>query len=525
MLQVLTTLTGTLALTRFLARLDRLRASFWVVVLGFLPLAVAISFAELYPDPLERDRLVLTLSATPTLTALLGPPLSSSIGGLTVWRMGTIAALLVGLFAGLTVIRHTRVEEETGRSEMLAWTVIGRYAPLNAALLLAVLGSGAVGLLAGLGLVGIGESFGGAVAFGLGLTGSGLVFAAVAAVSAQLTEGATAARGLLAAVLGVAFTLRMLADGGGAAWLSWVSPIGWTQHLRPFAGEQWWVAIFFLALGLVLTALSYSLAGRRDHGAAFIKPRPGPAAASSLLSSPLGLVLRLQRISLLGWTAGFAVWGLGVGSLRDGMARLLEENPQLAAIFETIAGGQAIQDVFRAALFGILALVASAYAIGALLEMQKAETGILAEPVLSTAVPRSRWAGAHLLPAVVGPVLLLAAAAAGFAVSAGNLVGALGAAMIQVPAIWVMVALTMTLYGLVPRRTALAWGALVAFALAGQVGELLRLPQWVINLSPFSHIPLYPASSFDASPIVVLFLVATLLTLVGVIAFNRRDLT
>lgn len=520
------TLTGTFALTRFLVRLDRVRVPIWVGVLGLLPVLVAVSFVELYPEALEREQLVLTVSATPTLTALLGPPLSSSIGGLTVWRMGTIAALLVGLFAGFTVIRHTRQEEESGRSEMMAWTAVGRHAPLTAALLLAVVGSSAVGLLAGLGLMGAGEPLAGAASFSLGLAGAGLVFAAAAAVAAQLTQGAGAARGLLSAVLGVSFTLRMVADGGGPGWLTWASPIGWTQQLRPFAGEQWWVLILFVALGLGLIALSYGLASRRDHGAAVINPRPGPAHASRLLSSPLGLVFRLQRNALIGWTAGFAVWGLGVGSLQDGLSRLLEENPQLAAIFEAIGGDLSIDVAFRAALFGILALVASAYAMGTLLDIQKAEEEVLAEPVLSTAVPRSRWAAAHLAPALLGPVLLLAVSAAGFAVTAAeaDLVGIVAASLVQVPAVWVMVALAMTLYGIFPRRTGLAWVALVAFALAGQLGELLRLPGWAIDLSPFSHTPLYPAPSFDAGPLLALLGVASLLTLAGMIGFNRRDL-
>lgn len=522
----MTTLTGTFAILRFLARLDRVRVAAWVGVLGMLPVVVALSFVELYPDALEREQLVLTVSATPTLTALLGSPLSSSIGGLTVWRVGTIVALLVGLFAGFTVIRHTRQEEETGRSEMLAWTAVGRHAPLTAALLLATAGTAVVGFVAGLGLVAVGEPLTGAAAFALGLAGIGLVFAAVGAVAAQLTQGAGPARGFVSAFVGVAFTLRLLADGGGPDWLTWVSPIGWTQELRPFAGEQWWILGLFPLLALALIALSYSLASRRDHAAAVITPRPGPPHASRLLSSPLGLVVRLQRVALVGWIAGFAVWGVGVGSLQDGLSRLLDENPQLAAIFEAIGGDLSIEVAFRAALFGILALVASAYAIGTLLELHEAEEKMLAESVLSTAVSRSRWAAAHLAPALLGPVLLLAAAGAGFAAvaPAAEVVGAVGGALVQVPAVWVMVAIAMAIYGFLPRRTGLAWIALVAFALAGQLGELLRLPDWAINLSPFSHIPLYPASSFDAGPLVALVGVTVVLTVAGLVGFNRRDL-
>ena len=73
---------------------------------------------------------------------------------------------------------------------------------------------------------------------------AGLSFAAVAAVAAQVTQGAGAARGLGIAVLGGAYLLRAVGDAGGrrsTSPLSWLSPIGWAQQLRPYADERWWV--------------------------------------------------------------------------------------------------------------------------------------------------------------------------------------------------------------------------------------------------------------------------------------------
>ena len=34
------------------------------------------------------------------------------------------------------------------------------------------------------------------------------------------------------------------------------------------------------------------------------------------------------------------------------------------------------------------------------------------------------------------------------------------------------------------------------FVTLGQLGESLRLPAWVVGLSPYHHVPKYPAEAF-----------------------------
>jgi hypothetical protein len=65
--------------------------------------------------------------------ALLGPVAGSSAGALSVWRSGFLL-VIVALASALTAVRHTRVEEGR-RRELLGATVVGRQAPLTAALL------------------------------------------------------------------------------------------------------------------------------------------------------------------------------------------------------------------------------------------------------------------------------------------------------------------------------------------------------------------------------------------------------
>lgn len=49
----------------------------------------------------------------------------------------TFGAIVAGLMSMFLVGRHTRVEEEVGRDELVRAGVVGRYAPMTAALIVA----------------------------------------------------------------------------------------------------------------------------------------------------------------------------------------------------------------------------------------------------------------------------------------------------------------------------------------------------------------------------------------------------
>jgi ABC-2 type transport system permease protein len=89
--------------------------------------------------------------------------------------------------------------------------------------------------------------------------------------------------------------------------------------------------------------------------------------------------------------------------------------------------------------------------------------------------------------------------------------------------VWVLVGVAVALFGLAPRAAAAAWGVLAACYLAAFLGPLLGLPGWVMDLSPYSHVPLLPAAAFDAVPLVALTAVAGALVAVGLAGFRRRN--
>lgn len=529
----MSSLVGTWSLVRFILKRDRLRLAVWVGVLGIVPVGTASAFAGLYVTEASRMELAGTVASNPAMVAMLGPIHDSNIGALTAWRIGTLGSLLVALMAVLTMIRHTREEEEAGRRELLGSTVVGRHAPLSAALVVTSAAGLAIGLIIAGGLIGLDLPVSGALAYGVGFAGAALVFAAVGGIAAQLTQGAAAAKGIGVAVAGLAFLMRMAGDGAanGLSWLTWISPLGWFSKLRPFAGEEWWVISLWLGLALLSSIVAFGLAAQRDVGAGVFPPRPGPAVGGPRLAGVGGLAWRLQRGSLVGWSVGLMAIGGVYGSVGDSIGDMLEDSPQLAEIFELLGGEQAITDVFFSTAVGILALIASAYAIRGVLRLRVEEEEMRADPVLATATPRTRWATSHLVFGIVGPALMLVLGAAVAGATHGVIVGdvtgrasqVIGAALIQLPAVWVLTGIAIALFGLAPRFASVSWGVLVVFLLLGQLGQILQFPQWSLNLSPFSHIPLIPAESLSLTPLLTLGVIAVALIWAGLTGFRRRD--
>ncbi|MFJ6788320.1 ABC transporter permease [Streptomyces angustmyceticus] len=527
-------LAGTGVLLRLALRRDRVLIPAWALTLGLVVSAMGASFEAVYGTAAERAQLAASMNANGSMRALYGPVLDDSLGGLVAWRMAGFGAVLAAVMSLLIVVRHTREEEETGRQELLSAGVAGRRAPLTAALLTALAADAALAVVIAGGLAASGLPGAGSLALGTAIGGTGLVFAALAAVAAQLTESARLARGLTGAALGLAFVLRAAGDAAGqeASPLTWASPIGWAENLRPYAGERWWAALLFPAAAALAAGAAYALAARRDVGMSFLPARPGPALAPRSLNSAFGLARRLQRTTLLGWTLGFLCAGALFGQLAEGAADLVGGNRQTREIVERMGGQQGLTDAFLATMTGLLGMVAALYAAGAVLRLRGEETGGRAEPVLACAVGRLRWAAGHLAFAYGGTVVVLAAGGlalgAGYGLAAHDLGGALGpvlaAALSQVPAVWTLTGLAVLVVGLAPRATGAVWALTGGCLALGWIGPALQLPAWAMDLSPYSHLPKLPGAEATAAPFVWLTALSAVLALGGLAGLRRRDL-
>ncbi|MEU7721719.1 ABC transporter permease [Streptomyces tibetensis] len=518
-------LAGTGTLLRFALRRDRLMVPVWIAVTALMVLSMPGTLEGLYRTPAERADLIRQMETNSSLRAMVGPVFGDSLGALTAWRVGVYAGALAAVMSLLVVVRHTRDEEESGRQELVASGAVGRRASLTAALLAAAVANAVLALLVTAGLAGQGTT--GALALGLGVAAVGMVVATLAAIVAQLTESARLARGLTAAVLGAAFVLRAAGDSGtddGSSVLTWLSPLGWLENLRPYAGERWWVLALFAGAVALQGGAAYVLAGRRDLGMSFLPTRPGPA--SGRLGTAGALAWRLQRGGVLGWSIGFFLAGVVYGGMTEGAAELVGDNEGARRIIERMGGQSGLTDAFLASMIGMLGLVATLFIVSSVLRLHGEETSGRAEPVLANAVGRLRWAAGHLMIAFGGAALIMLLAGLGFAVGYGRQTGpVLGACLAQLPAVWVVGGVAVLLHGALPRAAMAAWGVAGAVLLIGWVGPALDVPQVVLDVSPFGHLPKLPGGSMEWGPALTLTGVAVVLVAAGLTALRRRDMT
>ncbi|MFD9549157.1 ABC transporter permease [Nocardia salmonicida] len=521
---------GTGQMLRLYLRRDRVVAPLWSLLIGLMPALQIVSIKDIYTTGEQLDHFAATTAASPALVAMYGPVFSSALGSIGTWKAGAMYAM-IAIAAVLTVIRHTRVEEETGRAELVGATSIGRFAGLTGALLLTYGAAAVAGIACAASLMATDLPVAGSVAFGAALAASGVVWGAVAAVAAQVSTGARLARGIALGALGAAFAVRAVGDAGNGV-LSWFSPLGWCLQIRPFADERWWVLVPLAALGAGATLLAYRLLRTRDIGAGLLAERPGPAVAGAALSGPVGLAWRLQRGSLIAWTAGFALYGLLIGGAVNSIGGMLDDSGTLQDVVTSLGGSADLEESFIAYAVTMLAAAAAAYSVSAVLRLHEEENSGRAETVLAAAVGRVRYASSHLLFAIGGPAVALLAAGLAIGIvwgaTDGDLPGkvgrSVGAVAVQLPAVWVITAVAMLLFGALPKYAALAWGVLSAMIVIFLLGSLGSFPQWILDLVPFIHPPKLPGAAFDLVPIAYLIALAGAGILVGLMTFRRRDL-
>jgi ABC-2 type transport system permease protein len=528
----MTALAGTAALARLFLRRDRLKLLIYVVVVGVIPMAMAASYKALYPTAAGLQAFADLSMSTPATVGMLGLIYAPTVGALTAWRAGLNGIFFIAPVSILLMVRYTRAEEAAGRRELLGGSVVGRQAPLTAALIVVCGVDLLLGVFIAAGLMGLGLPSAGALVMGLSAAAAGWVFAALAAVTAQLTVSPGPARGLALVIFALTWLVRAVGDLGrahGLAWLSWLSPLGWVRLTRAFAGEQWWVFTLFVALAAGLAATAFALSARRDLAAGLLPVPVGPAGAAPGLRSPGALAWRLQRGGLLGWSAAAAGFGLLLGIVGVSMSGFVNA-PQMQAWAQRM-GARDAGDAFLFVTMFVLGQVVSVYAIMTALRMRSEEVEGRADAILATAVSRLRWALSHVTIAVIGPAVLLVVLGTtiglGYGLTANSLSQdlprLLQRTMSTLPAIWVMAGIAVALYGWLPRFAAMVtWGAFVLFLMLELGWELQRVSQSLFNLSPFAHV--HWSIQVTAAPLLGLTVLAAALAALGLVGLQRRDI-
>ncbi|SEE95922.1 ABC transporter permease [Ruania alba] len=527
-------LTGTGHLLRFMLRRDRIRLPAWVIGIGIFVPYFFTAFQTLFPS--EDELASLSAFTSGPMIGLLGGPGYGLGDGLSYQTFFTaiyvtyfmLAAALMNI---LLVSRHTRMEEQTGRAELIRANVVGRYASLTATLITALISNALITLVMWGGLLAFDSPASGALLVALGTGLFGLVFAGVAATAAQISEYSRVGSGIAGAVLGGTYVLRAAGDMSSehGNLLSWITPYAWSQQTRAFVDERWWPLGISVLVAAALVALAYRLSDRRDLGAGLRASRRGRAGAPDWLTSPTALALRLHRGGIRGWAIGLIIAGLVYGSTTG---PFVDSFADMSGTMGTMfTGGPDPVLGYLNTLMVMMVITTAVYALLAIMRAKSEELDGRAEPVLATATSKQAWLAGHVLVTAVASVVLLVLACAAMGLTAAastgdwDLLGQMTVAgLVGTPAVLVIVGLATALYGLSPRLMAIA-SVVVAFSgLAAFFGELLDLPEVLLAISPWYHTPTVPGGDITGAPLLAQLAVAAGLAVLGLLAFRRRDL-
>ncbi|HEX7825634.1 MAG TPA: ABC transporter, partial [Mycobacterium sp.] len=229
----------------------------------------------------------------------------------------------------------------------------------------------------------------------------------------------------------------------------------------------------------------------------------------------------LQRGQTIGWTVGMFLGGLAFGSMTKSLLDAAKDNELLARVL----AAQGNDGVYTT-MTQFLAAAATAYVVTAVMRVWNDEQSGLGEEVLAGAVSRWQWLLSAVVAALIGSTVLMFFAGLGNGLGAGITLGEPGtivkltlAGLAFVPAMAVVAGIAALAVAL--RHGWIGWLAVTFVVTSLYLGALLRLPTWLIDLSPVgrttapSHVPVVA--------LIVMVLAAAALTLVAGAIYRRRD--
>lgn len=502
-------------LLRQRARRDRWQLLIWIVGTALLAYVTYVGVSESYGTAQDRAALLATAVANPVIMLFRGLPSGAGEGAFMLFLIFPFLAMMAAFMSSFLAVRHTRMDEELGRAELVAATPAGRTLPLVATVVHGIMANLLLALLTALALLGTGLAASGSFVAGLGAGAVGVAFLGVGLLSGQLMRTSRGANSLAVWTLLLTYLIGGLGNALGtpsadlqrieSSWLVWLSPFGWGEQSRPFADDNVWPLLLCVAFGLALASGAYALQSSRDLGGSVVPERRGRSDAPASLAGPTTLVWRMTRGSIMGWIVGGLLTGLLATSLAGVLGEVVEKLPSVQAIFDAISANGSVEQGAVVVFFEVLGILAACAAVQTVCRARQEEARGTAEAVLATPVDRVRWLSGYVAVGF-GAIVLVGAAAIGGAVlgiagRAGpwSLLGdVVVVAAGQVVAASVFVVITALLFVLVPRLTIpLGWTLVFVAMVLGLFGPLFGFPDWLVHIAPIAIAPTVTGDGVD----------------------------
>ncbi|MFI8632643.1 polyketide antibiotic transporter [Microbacterium sp. NPDC077663] len=524
-------------------RRDRVQLLLWILGAAALAAASAAGIDRSFGTEADRRALLAAALANPVILLFRGLPSGSGMGAFLAFLVLPFLALMAALMSAFLVVRHTRAEEEAGRAELVAATRAGRLAPLAATLFHGALANVVFGAVVAASLITIGLDAAGSVLSGLAAAATGLAFVGVAAVAAQLARTARTASAISVWAILLTYLLCGIGNAAGtpsadlqrmeSGWLTWLSPFGWAENVRPYDADDPTPLLLTGGLTLVTVGVAVALHRARDLGEGILPERKGRAEATRGLRGSTALAWRLSRGAVLGWVVGALLSGALSTRLASVISGIAGTIPSLEAVVRSLASQGSLAQSIVTVFFALVGILAAAAGVQTVLRARQEEARGTAEAVRAGALGRARWMSSWLLVAALAILVVAAAAVAGAAVGLLTqadadwtlMRDAAVTATGQALAASVVAILAAAVFVVLPRATIPAgWGLLAVATIVGLFGPIVGLPEQVVDASPFAAAPTLSGDEIDGRGIVWLLAALAAGLVIVFTAVRRREL-
>ena len=290
--------------------------------------------------------------------------------------------------------------------------------------------------------------------------------------------------------------------------------------MRAFVDLRWWPLGLLILLTTALIIVAAGLEARREYDDGTIGSA-GERYNARPIRGVLGLHMTLQRGQTIGWSLSLFISGLAFGSMTKALLEAAEDNEMLARVL-AVQGNDGIFTTMSQ----FLAAAACAYSMSAVSRVYTDEQSGLGEAVLAGAVSRWRWLLTAVVSAVLGSTVLMFFAGLGNGLGAGVVLGDTNtvfrltlAGLAFVPALAVVAGIAALSVAL--RQPWIGWLAVAFVVTSLYLGALLRLPRWLIDLSPVGRTT--APTDVPVAALTVMILAATALALLAGSLYRHRD--
>ena len=528
------TLGNSSKLIAFNLKKDKLWLPSWMITVIVFTVACAPLFPAVAGTPEEMAILAETMK-NPVMIALCGPIYGDeyTYGIMYVQMMLVWVIMLIGVMNIFFIVRHTRRDEEDGKLEILQSLPIGRMSNLFSVTILSFIINLITALLTGIGLslLGIeGMDVSGCMLLGLAIGLCGLFFAAVTAIFAQLSSTAKGTSGLAIGLLAFFYLLRAAGDMRNES-LSLFTPFGLAAKVQFFYKDNVWPLWILLAVSIVLFMVAFMLNKTRDLGASLLPDSKGRKHAKKSLRGPLSLSMRLVKTTLIAWIVVIVVFAASYGSVFEDLTSFYESNELFKSLMGLQGGSEDLTKSFLATLMLIMSLIAVIPVLTIVFRLRSEEKKGRLEQVYANAVSKQRNMLSYLGIAIATIIILqLLCALSMWATSHAVMKDPLDisyfikSAINFMPPMFFFAGLSVLLVGAFPKGTLIASIYLAICFMLSYLGDVAGLPKWTANLSVFGVISHYPAESFEPLSALVLIIIAAILAIAGIAAYQRRDI-